>query len=302
MSNTLNLAQVPAPDFGVIKTYDEIYQECLDTFYEKLKEQGVTVTLTNSDPAIISIQNASYREYIRRQDIQRAGEQNLIAYANQTNLYNLGAFYGLTPEAGEDDETFRQRVLAAPALLSVAGPIDAYEALTIQAAPLDVQSAYVPTMPPEGQEGTVTVTALKKLTSTVSDADLKNTILTALSKEKVRPNNDQVVVNVVSKETALNYSIKGTIFIPSGPSASTILEPAYAASKLFARNNYRLGGEVTPSAVSGAIYAYIAKQSDSEQSPIIDIELEEPANKIIPTATQAAYCADDQINLTVKNV
>lgn len=66
--------------------------------------------------------------------------------------------------------------------------------------------------------------------------------------------------------------------------------------------NYRLGGEVTPSAVIGAIYAYIAKQSNSLQSPIIDIELQSPVDKVIPGPTQAAYCPDDQISLTVKNV
>lgn len=125
MAGTLtqfDLSQLPAPTVVETLDFEQIFSEMLADL--RTRDPAFTATV-ESDPAYKILEVAAYRELIIRQRINDTARRRLLAFANEGDLDQLAAFYGLqrlvvTPadntvyppvaEVLETDAVFRVRV------------------------------------------------------------------------------------------------------------------------------------------------------------------------------------------------
>lgn len=125
MAGTLtqfDLSQLPAPTVVETLDFEQIFSEMLADF--RTRDPAFTAVV-ESDPAYKILEVAAYRELILRQRINDTARRRLLAFANDGDLDQLAAFYGLqrlivTPaddtvyppivEVKETDAVFRTRV------------------------------------------------------------------------------------------------------------------------------------------------------------------------------------------------
>ncbi|WP_275272638.1 baseplate J/gp47 family protein, partial [Pantoea ananatis] len=143
---TIDLSQLPAPNVVETLDYETLLAErkaTLISLYPADEQASVARVLAlESDPLVKLLQENAYREVILRQRINEAAKAVMVAWANGSDLDQLGANNGvtrlvLTPADNtvtppveavmERDEDFRARIAAAFEGLSVAGPSGAYE-------------------------------------------------------------------------------------------------------------------------------------------------------------------------------
>jgi len=157
MSNeftAVDLSQLPAPDVVETLDFDVIFAAMLADLQVRDSQFDA---LTEADPAYKILQVAAYRELLLRQRINEAARANMLAFARQTDLDNLVAFYGverlqtdpgnpnaippIEPSFETDDELLR-RAQAAMHGFSIAGPERAYiyHALSADGRALDVSA------------------------------------------------------------------------------------------------------------------------------------------------------------------
>ena len=113
MSETLTLdpelAALPAPAIIDDLNFEAVFHDLLRAFIGAYP--GYSALLA-SDPAIKLLEVAAYRELLLRNRINEAARANLLAFALDSDLDHLGAFYGVTRLEGEDDSSLRRRIRA----------------------------------------------------------------------------------------------------------------------------------------------------------------------------------------------
>lgn len=143
---TIDLSQLPAPDVVEVLDYETLLAErkaTLISLYPPEQQAAIARTLAlESEPIVKLLQENAYREVILRQRVNEAAQANMVAYANDGDLDQLGANNGVTrltrvladdttipptPAVMESNDDFRLRVASAFEGLSVAGPTGAYE-------------------------------------------------------------------------------------------------------------------------------------------------------------------------------
>lgn len=119
----IDLSKLPAPKVVEEIDYETLLKEYYSTFIGK--DPGYDALL-ESDPAIIVLQTAAYREMLARQRINEAAKSNLLAYAAGSDLDQKAAGYGVERLEGEDDDRLRYRCQLSLEGFSTAGPIGGY--------------------------------------------------------------------------------------------------------------------------------------------------------------------------------
>jgi phage-related baseplate assembly protein len=119
----IDLSQLPAPD--IVETLD--YEALLQEYYAEFTAKDPSYdALLESDPAMILLQVAAYREIWLRNRINEAAKANLLAYAMGSDLDQKAAGYGVSRLIGEDDERLRYRCQISLEGYSTAGSVGAY--------------------------------------------------------------------------------------------------------------------------------------------------------------------------------
>lgn len=292
----IDLSLLAAPNVVEPLDYETILSELVATASTALPDMAETLAL-ESEPANVVLQVIAYRELNLRQRINEAAKALMLAYAEDTDLDQLGANYGVPrlvvdpgdpgavpPVAAtmERDGPFRQRILASLDRFSTAGSRAGYEyyAKSASGQVLDAQAV----TPAAGQ---ITVYVLSTQTDGAADADLLATVATALDAQTVRPLTDQV--NVVSA-SVVPYTIEATLIISQGPDAETIRAAAVAAAQQYAADSYKLGQGVGISGIYRALH----------QAGVLRVEMTQPTADIAVAAGQAAQLAG--ITLTTTTV
>jgi phage-related baseplate assembly protein len=103
------LAALPAPAVIESLDFETIFHALLRDFIRA--HPGYTALLA-SDPAIKLLEVAAYRELLLRNRINEAARSNLLAFALDSDLDHLGAFYGVIRLSGESDDFLRRRIRA----------------------------------------------------------------------------------------------------------------------------------------------------------------------------------------------
>ena len=120
----MNLSDLEMPQIIEELSLSEILEQMRNKLIEI--EPEFTAYL-ESDPLIKLMEIAAYRELLLRQRINQAAKANLLAFATESDLDNLAAFYGITRLENETDDELRTRTQAKIVGWSSAGSREAYK-------------------------------------------------------------------------------------------------------------------------------------------------------------------------------
>jgi len=295
---TIDLSQLPAPNVVETLDYETLLAErkaTLISLYPADEQASVARVLAlESDPLVKLLQENAYREVILRQRINEAAKAVMVAWANGSDLDQLGANNGvtrlvLTPAdtsatppveaVMERDEDFRARIAAAFEGLSVAGPSGAYE---FHARSADGRVADASAISPS--PASVTITVLSREGNGAAGSDLLAIVNAALNDEDVRPVADRVTVQSAQ---IVDYRVDATLYLYPGPEAEPIRAAAEAKLKAFVNTQARLGRDIRKSALYAALHVEGVQR----------VELAQPLADVVLDKTQAAFCTGYQITV-----
>ena len=132
---------------------------------------------------------AAYRELLLRQRINQAAKANLLAFATESDLDNLAAFYGITRLENETDDELRTRTQAKIVGWSSAGSREAYKFHALNSDPR-VKEANADSPEP----GLVRISILSKENNGVVSDDLLETVNNYMQRDDIRMLTDTVLV------------------------------------------------------------------------------------------------------------
>lgn len=220
---TINLSTLPLPQAIEELDYEAIVARQKQTFqnlWEAVRlanpDAGLPeydVQMLETDPAMIIIQENSYRELLERARINSAVRSNLLAYSVGGDLVNLAADHGVAKLPGEQDEALRERIVLADQGRSTAGPEEWYK-LHVREVDADIRdvAVYRPGTGPELEIAILTTSG-----GGTPGAPLLAAVLAAVSAGDVRSMND--VVSVISAvKSTVNVSA-GVWLLPDTPMA-----------------------------------------------------------------------------------
>jgi len=280
----VDLSRLPAPTVIEPLSYEEIYAAMLADLRARLPGFDATV---ESDPAVMLLQVAAWREFMLRARVNDAARAVMPAYAIGADLDHLAALFGVTrltldpgdatrgiPPTLESDDDFRRRMVLAPEGYSVAGPEGAYiyHALTANPAVLDASA----TSPAPGE---VLVTILSRDGDGTAPADLVAAVVRYLSADTRRPMTDHVTVQSVQ---ILRYAIDATVTTFPGPDAAIVLAAGRRRLDAYVAACHLLGRDVTRSGIFGALHI----------DGVVNVTIASPAADIVIDRTQASWCTD----------
>lgn len=284
----VDLSRLPAPDVIEALDFETVRAAAIEQFQALFPKFDATV---ESDPVVKIIELFAYREVVLRQRINDAARAVMPAYAAGTDLDNIGAIFGverfiLDPgDAGlgidptcESDTDFRRRMVLGPEGYSVAGPAGAYIFHALSADG-DVRDASVESPNP----GEVVVTVLSRTGDGTAGAPLLTVVDNALNSESVRPLTDQVTVQ---SATIVNFTVEADLTFYNGPDQALVLANAQAALDDYLGRIFRLGLDVTRSAVIAALFS----------EGVQNVALTQPAADIVIARDEAAYCTGTTLN------
>uniref|UniRef100_UPI0011A29252 baseplate assembly protein n=1 Tax=Yersinia bercovieri TaxID=634 RepID=UPI0011A29252 len=229
----------------------------------------------------------AYRELVLRQRVNEAAQAVMVAYANGSDLDQLGANNNverliitpadpdaIPPVAAvmESDTDFRLRIPQAFEALSVAGPTGAYEAHTRSA---DGRVADASALSPS--PACVTVTVLARAGNGEASPELLDIVRAALNDEDVRPVADRVTVQSAA---IVDYQIDAVLYIYPGPEAEPVRAAAQMKLDYYINTQRRLGRDIRTSAIYAALHVEGVQR----------VELNAPTADVVLDKTQAAYC------------
>lgn len=294
----IDLSQLPPPQIVKVPDFETLLAERKASFvalYPADQQDAVWRTLAlESEPITKQLQENTYREILLLQRINEAALAVMVAYANSSDLEQLGANYNVkrltvTPAdddavppvaaVWETDEALRLRIPAAFEGLSVAGPTAAYE---FHAKSADGRVADASATSPAPAE--VVLTVLSREGDGTADADLLAVVEKALNSESVRPVADRLTVRGAS---IVNYSVRALLYLYPGPESEPILEAARASLQKYIASQTRLGRDIRLSAIYAALHVEGVQR----------VELLSPLADVVLDKTQAASCTDWSVSI-----
>lgn len=289
--STIDLSQLPAPMAVETLDYETLLAERkaeLIALYPANEQEAITRTLSlESEPLVKLLQENAYRELVLRQRVNEAAQAVMVAYANGSDLDQLGANNNVqrlvitpaNPDAippvaavMESDTDFRLRIPQAFEALSVAGPTSAYEA---HARSADGRVADASALSPS--PACVTVTVLARAGNGEASPELLDIVSAALNDEDVRPVADRVTVQ---SATIVDYQIDAVLYIYPGPEAEPVRVAAEARMSAYIGTQRRLGRDIRTSAIYAALHVEGVQR----------VELNAPLADVVLDSTKAAYC------------
>ncbi|ELM3740626.1 baseplate assembly protein [Yersinia ruckeri] len=289
--STIDLSQLPAPLAVEALDYETLLAERkaeLIALYPADEQGAIMRTLSlESEPLVKLLQENAYRELVLRQRVNEAAQAVMVAYANGSDLDQLGANNNvqrlvITPAntdaippvtaVMESDTDFRQRIPQAFEALSVAGPTGAYEA---HARSADGRVADASALSPS--PACVTVTVLARAGNGEASPELLDIVRAALNNEDVRPVADRVTVQSAA---IVDYQINAVLYIYPGPEAEPICAAAQDRLETYINTQRRLGRDIRTSAIYAALHVEGVQR----------VELNAPVADVVLNKTQAAYC------------
>ena len=178
-------------DLETLQIIEELsLSEILEQMRNKLIEIEPEFTAyLESDPLIKLMEIAAYRELLLRQRINQAAKANLLAFATESDLDNLAAFYGITRLENETDDELRTRTQAKIVGWSSAGSREAYKFHALNSDPR-VKEANADSPEP----GLVRISILSKENNGVVSDDLLETVNDYMQRDDIRMLTDTVLV------------------------------------------------------------------------------------------------------------
>ena len=274
----VDMSLLSAPQVIETLSFEDIFEELLVDFKSK---DPTYDALVESDPVIIALECAAYREVLLRNRINEAVKACMLAYATGSDLDNHAAFYGLTRQAGETDERLRYRTQLAMEAITTAGSEKAYLFHTLS-ADQRVKSASVQS--PEA--GEVLVTILSTEDDGTASQDLIDTVEAYLSSEDRRPLTDQVTVQSAE---LVEYQVTAQVYLYLSPSVEVTEQECRDALDKYLAKNTTIGNMIARSGIFDALHT----------EGVQKVVLSSPANDVETTKEQAPTCTDIQLEFII---
>ncbi|QWT42556.1 baseplate assembly protein [Dickeya dadantii] len=284
---TVDLSQLPQPQIIEVLDFEVILQDVkavMIAAFPAAQQASVTAALAlESEPLAVIAQVIAYREMMLRQRINEGAEACLLSHAVSSDLDNLSANLNTarltiteatdTADAVmESDSALRLRTQAAFEGLSVAGPTGAYEYFAKSATGKVADAKAISPSP-----AAVVVSVLSAEGDGSASADLLAAVDAALSADDKRPVGDRLTVQSAE---IVRYAITAVLYRYPGPESEPIQQAAQQALTSWLGAQGRIGRDVARSAIMAALHVQGVQR----------VELLEPAQDIVISDTQAAYC------------
>ncbi|MDA0902623.1 MAG: baseplate J/gp47 family protein [Proteobacteria bacterium] len=274
--NAIDLSKLPAPNVLEQLDYEAILKSHIDDFKKRSPDYK---TLLESDPAIILLQVSAYRELLLRNRINEAAKATMLAYAKDSDLDNLAAFYGVERLVNETDDRLRSRTQLALEGFSTAGPVGAYIFHALSAS-TQVKSVSVKSPNP----GVVLVSILSNIGDGSAKQGLIEVVNNKLNEDDIRPLTDQVVTKSAS---IICYQVEAIITVYSGPSSAIVENEARTALEKFINDRHKIGRVVAISGIYDALHVDGVKK----------VRLITPISDIQANDEEAPFCTNIKISV-----
>ncbi|KRC85442.1 baseplate assembly protein [Achromobacter sp. Root83] len=300
--NIIDLSQLPAPD--VVEALD--YEQILETrkarylaLFAQEDQDAIAKALTlESEPLVVVLQENAEREVILRQRVNDAARSVLLAFARGKDLEHIAAEHGVSrqviqpanPDAlppvdavYESDDELCERAQMAWEGLSTAGPRDGYVFHALSADGLVADATATSPDPCD-----ILVCVLSREGDGTAAPELLAKVAAKLNDEDIRPMGDRVTVQ---SSQILPYRVRAVLHMKGeGPGRTVALDAARAACAAYVNRPRRAGVSVWRSALTASLHV----------EGVDHLDLLEPADDLVMTATQAATCADIDLSIAVE--
>ena len=265
MSTLSDLASLPTPAVIETLSFETIFTELQTEFQSRYPDYSA---LLASDPAVKLLEVAAYREVLLRNRVNAAAKASLLAFATDSDLDHLAAFYGVTRLTDETDEALRLRTRQRIIGFANAGGAAHYRYWALSASP-DVADVEVDSPEP----GRVRISVLAKgEADTVPDAVL-DAVRAVVLRDDIRVLTD--TVEVVPAEL-IPVTVTARVWLyPDTPMVAFDAIGARFKEALAAQSG--LGWDLTPSWVIGEL----------QHPGVHKVELHSPTTDIRANANQA---------------
>lgn len=265
MSTLSDLASLPTPAVIEPLSFEKIFSELQAEFQSRYPDYSA---LLASDPAVKLLEVAAYREVLLRNRVNAAAKASLLAFATDSDLDHLAAFYGVTRLTDETDEALRLRTRQRIIGFANAGGAAHYRYWALSASP-EVADVEVDSPEP----GRVRISVLAKgEADTVPDAVL-DAVRAVVLRDDIRVLTD--TVEVVPAEL-IPVTVTARVWLyPDTPMVAFDAIGARFKEALAAHSG--LGWDLTPSWVIGEL----------QRPGVHKVELLVPTTDIRANANQA---------------
>lgn len=276
----VDLSSLPAPRVVEDLSFEQIFQDLLADFRERKPDY---TALLESDPVIIALECAAYREMLLRNRINEAAKACMLAYATDTDLDNLAAFFGIERMEGESDERLRYRANLALEGITTAGSERAYLFHTLSSSPT-VKSASIQTP----DKGKVLITILSTQDDGTANEDLINTVFDYVSAEDKRPLTDEVIIQSAE---IIPFRVSAKVYVYQSSTVSITTEEYTHNLRKYLSKQHSIGSVVALSGIYDALHT----------EGVQKVQLLSPAQDITTNKEQAAYCSEINLEVIIVN-
>lgn len=318
---SVDLSRLPSPNVVEVVDFETILGEMLADLRARDPSFDAIV---ESDPAYKILEVCAYREMLIRERVNSAAKAVMLAYAQGSDLDNLGALMDVArltldpgdPDRGvpptmESDEDYRRRIQLSPEGFSVAGPEGAYIFHALSADP-DVLDASVTSPQPDDIRSVVldVLGAHGAAPELVADMNAAldaakwpgEVVVSILSRDgdgtapqslidtveaKLAADDVRPMTDFVRVQSAeiVPYTVDATVYTYAGPDSTVVLKEARASLQRYVDESHRMGRDVTLSGIYAALHI----------GGVQRVELHAPTADVEVGRTQASYCS----NITV---
>jgi phage-related baseplate assembly protein len=279
----IDLSALPPPKIIEELSFGDVLDSLISDFCTR---NPAYTALLESDPVMIALECAAYREVLLRQRINEAAKATMLAYATGTDLDNVAAFYGVQRLDGEQDDRLRFRAQLALESLTTAGSEKAYLFHALSASP-DVKSASVSSPEP----GKILISVLPVEKDEEEDEnlpELTDIVLEYVSSEDKRPLTDLVLVE---NAEIIEYEVNARVYLYFGPSMTITEDECRSSLDAYVAKCNKIGNTVARSGIFDALHAEGVRK----------VELTSPAQDIETTKRQAPNCTAINIEFIIAN-
>lgn len=272
----IDLSGMASPPVVEQLDFETYLAEYKDDFVKRVEAKDVPYDVQGleTDPAIVVLEEAAYRETILRARVNGAARSVMLAFAQHGDLEHLAAYYGVTravvtPATNtaaavmESDERLRRRVQLAPEAFTTAGSEGAYmfHALTLIPSMRDVA-----VMSPE--PGHVHVLPLmQSAPGSPTTSDIER-VRDRLSQKEIKPLTDILRVRAPVPNP---YTVSAQLKVASGPDPAVVKAKALAAVQAYCESRRMIGLLVSEAGIKAALMV-AGVESVLLNSPLADIQ------------------------------
>jgi phage-related baseplate assembly protein len=232
-------------------------------------------------PEYIMLELLSFLCALNNAGIQQGLEGGLINYSLGDRLNEIGILFGITRLLNESDDSYRQRILLAPAGFSTAGSPEAIKRIVKEVSPLTITDVSSVTGTPSTN---VTVRFITK--TGLPDSVLIAKVLAALQNPMVKPT---CVSFTVTAPTVVNYTIAANITTYSNADIATLpARCAEALNRYIAGVRAEMGRDVVVNQIVGVLQGVAGVYKAVLTSPAADIIVQPTEWGTAPDATASS--------------